>query len=82
MRPNKKEMVAVCEMPEMPQTEARAFYVGNHGWYQSVYLDNNSIDKVMQQPKMIKPNERILLLNAESPYGNLEFKNQKTVSKF
>lgn len=79
----KKYMEAICEMPEIEDSdEERAFYVGNHGWHQSIFMDNDKIDKVMKQPKMIMPNHRNLLLNAESPFGNLEFKNQKKVSKF
>ncbi len=79
---NKKEMVAYCQMPELPVKPKRDFYIGNHGWHQSAFFGIPDIDRIKGQPKGQNPNQRIMILNSESSFRNSIFLNKKAVTNW
>lgn len=80
-RKHKKQMEAECEMPELDDLEDKPYYMGGYGWQMNAYVQGKSIDKVMKIAKSKKPNERVVMLNPESPYDNLDFKQKEMVTE-
>ena len=80
--PCSKEYTATCTIPEVDDDSfVRPFYIGNHGWDQEVWFDVDCICSAQKIEVEYHPDRRVSVLNAESPYNHLLFKNKKYVSK-
>lgn len=76
-----KEYTAVCTVPEVPEIMESNFYVGNHGWNQDVWYNMECICSAQEVDGRKMPDVRLMLMNAESPYNHLLFRNKRYVSK-
>lgn len=56
-------------------------YIGGHGWQQDVWYNMDCICSAQEVEGRKMPDKRMILLNAESPYNHLLFRNKRYVSK-
>ena len=79
--PCSKVFTAVCTLPEVPEVMTAPFYVGNHGWQQDFWIGESSISRGQEAARVKLPDKRMTLMNAESPYNHLLFRNKRYIAK-